>query len=427
MKKYLDIDVYEAAKSRIKDTFDNFDQVVVSFSGGKDSGIILNIALEYAKEKGLLNKLAVYHMDYEAQYQMTTDYVTRTFDELPSEVKQYWVCLPIKAQCATSMYQNNWRPWLFKDKNIWCRELPTNCINEENYPFSFDYNIWDYDFNIKLGKELSKDKKTAFIIGIRAQESLNRFRAVARDDVNRLDGKNWTVKVTDNLYNVYPIYDWETEDVWIANARFGWDYNKLYDLYYQAGLTIHQMRVASPFNDCAMDSLKLYKAIDPNNWGKMVGRVNGVNFAGLYGGTTAMGWRNITLPKGHNWESYMYFLLSTLPKDTKSMYLEKLSTSVKFWKEKGGVLSDEVIENLRAEGVELEVGSKSNYNTKKKPVRMDYLDDTDIDEFNLVPSYKRMCICIMKNDHLCKYMGFSQTKAEKAQRKKIMNKYKNLL
>ena len=427
MKEYLDVDVYNASLERIKYIFDKFEQVVVSFSGGKDSGIILNMALEYAKEHSILDKLSVYHMDYEAQYQMTTDYVTRTFESLPAEVKQYWVCLPIKAQCATSMYQNHWRPWLFDDKKIWCRELPTNCINEDNYPFSFDYNTWDYEFNLNLGKELSKDKKTAFIIGIRAQESLNRFRAVARDDINRLDGKNWTVKVTDSLYNVYPIYDWETEDVWIANAKFGWDYNKLYDLYYQAGLTIHQMRVASPFNDCAMDSLKLYKAIDPNNWGKMVGRVNGVNFAGLYGGTTAMGWRSIELPKGHTWESYMYFLLSTLPTETKAMYLEKLSTSIKFWRERGGVLSDEVIEKLKEEGVDLEVGCKSNYNTDKKPVRMDYLDDTDIAEFNLIPSYKRMCICIMKNDHLCKYMGFSQTKAERAQRKKIINKYKNLL
>lgn len=59
------------------------------------------------------------------------------------------------------------------------------------------------------------------------------------------------------------------------------------------------MRVASPFNDCAQESLKLYKVIDPANWARMVGRVNGVNFTGLYGGTTAMGWKTIKLPPGH--------------------------------------------------------------------------------------------------------------------------------
>lgn len=76
-----------------------------------------------------------------------------------------------------------------------------------------------------------------------------------------------------------------------ATARFGFDYNRLYDLLYQAGLTAGQMRVASPFNDCAQESLKLYKVIDPSNWARMIGRVNGVNFTGLYGGTTAMGWK----------------------------------------------------------------------------------------------------------------------------------------
>ena len=78
--------------------------------------------------------------------------------------------------------------------------------------------------------------------------------------------------------NFYPIYDWRTRDIWIANASYEFDYNKIYDLYYQAGLTIDQMRVASPFHQSGQDNLKLYKTIDPNSWGKMVGRVNGVNF-----------------------------------------------------------------------------------------------------------------------------------------------------
>ena len=33
-----------------------------------------------------------------------------------------------------------------------------------------------------------------------------------------------------------PLYDWSTSDIWHANYRFGYDYNRLYDLYYMAGL-----------------------------------------------------------------------------------------------------------------------------------------------------------------------------------------------
>src|SRR5690606_3914214 len=133
-------------------------------------------------------------------------------------------------------------------------------------------------------------------------------------------------------------------------------------LYYQAGVGIEQMRVASPFNDAAPASLHLYKIIDPHNWAKMVGRVNGVNFTGLYGGTTAMGWQTIKLPPNHTWKSYMYFLLSTLPEEIKENYLSKLETSIKFWKEKGGVLSEETISELKAAGIAIEVSDTTNYN-----------------------------------------------------------------
>jgi predicted phosphoadenosine phosphosulfate sulfurtransferase len=122
----------------------------------------------------------------------------------------------------------------------------------------------------------------------------------------------------------------------------------------------------------------------------------------------------------------MYFLLDTLPEETRQGYLQKLAVSMKFWKERGGCLSDEVIAELKAAGADIEVLQDTNYKTDKKPVRMDYLDDIDIRAFKEIPTYKRMCICIIKNDHLCKYMGFSLTKDEMKRRKAIQQKYANL-
>lgn len=90
-------------------------------------------------------------------------------------------------------------------------------------------------------------------------------------------------------------------------------------------------------------------------------------------------------------------------------------------------MSAEVIEKLQKAGIKIEVQGSTNYKTDKLPVRMDYLDDIDIPEFKEIPTYKRMCICILKNDHLCKYMGFSETKNEIIRRKNIMEKYKELL
>lgn len=426
------MNVYEAAMKRIAFIFDEFEQVVISFSGGKDSGVMMNLALDHARRTDQLSKVIVYHMDYEAQYQMTTDYVTRTFAGLPPETAKYWVCLPIKAQCATSMFQSYWQPWRIEDKDIWCRELPGNCINESNFPFDFDYQVSDYEFNIQFAKAISERKKTCFLIGIRTQESLHRYKAVNKfSDKNEYKSKNYTTVLTPNCINAYPIHDWLVDDIWIANYRFKYDYNKLYDLMYQAGVKLNQMRVASPFNDCATESLKLYKAIDPNNWGKLIGRVNGVNFAGLYGGTTAMGWNTIKKPAHFTWKQFMYFLLDTLPEETRQHYLKKLKVSFEYWLEKGGALPAETVNELdKSLGFE-DLGTPKNnrnYTTDYRVVKFrEYLDEVDIKNPNLLPTYKRMCIAIMKNDTSCKTLGFGQTKEELARRRNIMEKYRNLL
>ena len=426
------MNVYEAALQRIELLFRDFDNIYVSFSGGKDSGVLLNLCIDYIRKNKLNRKIGVFHIDYEAQYQMTTDYVDQIYSQNLDIIEPYRICLPLKAHCATSMFQSYWTPWDKEKQDIWVRNLPEDCINEDNNLIDFFRpGMTDYEFQEKFGIWYHKQKKagrTACLIGIRTQESLNRWRAI-HSDRNYKTYKNvkWTKEMGENVYNAYPVFDWITEDVWTANGRFGWTYNKLYDLFYMAGVTVDKMRVASPFNDWATESLKLYRVIDPNNWARMVGRVNGVNFAGIYGGTTAMGWQSIKLPEGHTWKSYMYFLLSTLPEQAKESYLAKLETSVKFWREKGGVLSAETIQELKDAGIEVNVQETTNYNTPKKPVRMEYLDDINIADFKDIPTYKRMCICIMKNDHLCKYMGFSLTKNEQIRKKNIMEKYENML
>ena len=67
--------VYQLVQKRLKFLFNEFDNIYVSFSGGKDSGVLLNLCIQYIREHNLDRKIGVYHMDYEAQYQMTKEYI----------------------------------------------------------------------------------------------------------------------------------------------------------------------------------------------------------------------------------------------------------------------------------------------------------------------------------------------------------------
>lgn len=437
------MNVYEAAMKRIANVFSEFDNIYVSFSGGKDSGVLLNLVFKYMRDNGIKRKIAVYYMDYEGSYQFTEDFIKRMVEENSDLIDLYWVCLTYKTKCGVSMFQNFWLPWNPAEREIWVRDYPKlsnglSVINESNHDFDFyKFGMEDTDFDIQMGHWLHKKykaKRTIGLLGIRTQESLNRWRAVHREDKRKMyKDWIWTTALGKNQYIGYPLFDWEFSDIWVANARFRFDYNKLYDLYYQAGLKFEQMRVASAFIDEGVSSLDLHRAIEPDLWGKLVGRVNGANFGALYGATKAMGYRNISLPKGHTWKSYCDFLLKTLPKDKRAIFEHKFKSTFDAWLQKGATVSKNTLPDLYRSKYKFEILGKPHgkiYENRDDIllVRFDeYPDDIDSKYFINLPSYKRMCIAILKNDYSCKYMGYGMTNFEKQLRHDAINKWKELL
>lgn len=379
-RRYLGIDVLTASKERIKWAFDNFEKICISFSGGKDSTVMTHLVMEEAIKRN--RKVALLFIDWEIQYKLTIEHVQHIYDMYKDYIIPYWVALPLLTDNACSMYEPEWISWDKAKENLWTRKPPKIAITDENYfPFYY-YKITFEEFVPLFGEWYGEGKSTACFVGIRTRESLNRYRALTNKKKNKFEDKMFTTCVTDNVYNVYPIYDWSAEDDWKYFGKTKKPYNKLYDRFFQAGLTLHQMRVDEPFGDTTRRSLWLYQIIEPETWGKMVLRVNGANSGSLYSRDNGniLGNRSITLPKGHTWQSFSNFLLDTMPKKTAEHYKTKIAVYIKWYMNRGYV-----------DGIPDEV-------------------DKQMEKQNDVPSWRRICQTLLRNDYWCKGLGFSPTK-----------------
>lgn len=435
VRQYTGQNVYDALQSRLRYLFEEFDNIFVSFSGGKDSGLLLNLVLDFQKKYYSHKRIGVFHQDFEAQYSVTTEYVERTFQRVKEDVEPYWVCLPMATRTALSSYQMFWYPWDDKKEEAWCRPMPQYpfVINLENNPMTtYRYRMHQEDLAKQFGRWYRMAHgggKTVCLLGIRAAESLQRYSGIVNKKYG-YSGECWISKQFKDVWAASPMYDWSNSDVWHAYAVFGYDYNRLYDLYHMAGLKPDQMRVASPFNDYAKDSLHLYRVLDPEIWAKLIGRVRGANFGAIYGKTKALGYRTLTLPEGHTWESYTKFLLDTLPPRLRKNYITKFNKSIEFWHNVGGGLEEHVIQELLNNGYQIRRNGISNY-TVMKNSRVVFVgkipDNTDdIKSTRDIPSWKRMCYCILKNDHTCRFMGFGLTREQQIQVNTLKIKYGKL-
>ena len=431
MKTYNNKDVYTAAKERIKYIFDEFEHICVSFSGGKDSGTVLNMCIDEARKRK--RKIGVLFIDLEAFYKKTIEFVERMLENNKDVLEPYWICLPMESPNSLSYLEPTWIWWDKEKEPIWVRPMPKKeyVINEENNPLDFYKKNMPFEEFIKhFGNWYGKGEKTATLVGIRTDESLNRFRAIAGTKSMYKD-KNYSTKVNENVYNFYPIYDWSVEDIWTYNGKFQKDYNKLYDLFYKAGVSIHKMRVDEPFGNEAKAGLSMFRVIEPDTWAKVVNRVSGANFGNIYSGNKIMT-AHYKLPKNHTWKSFTFFLLDTLPPEISEHYKIKFSKFIKYWVEKGCPVSEEHIKIMEETCPDAIINthefSRRGKGDKEVIKFTKVVDEIPgVDNKDDVLTWRRMAMCIIKNDYTCKSLSFGMTKDLTVRQKAIMEKYKNII
>ena len=254
-KKYLEKNVLDAAIERLEIMFHNFDHIYFSFSGGKDSSVMIQLANKVAKK---LNKqFDVLFIDLEAQYYYTIEHV----EELKqlSQIRDFYhIALPIALRNAISVLQPKWICWEEESKHLWVRDMPKNCINMNNCPFPWFKKGEEFEqFILQFANWYQKKHgtKVACGIGIRTDESLNRFRTIAFHNKKIIfENHHWTTKLKIHekhieVYNFYPIYDWTAEDIWGAVSQLDFKFNYIYELMYKNGLSIYEQRLCQPYGD----------------------------------------------------------------------------------------------------------------------------------------------------------------------------------
>lgn len=384
IKKPIGINVLEAARDRIRYTFDHFEAIYVSFSAGKDSSVMMHLVMDEAIKRG--RKVGILLIDLEAQYGLTIKHANEMFAMYADHIDLYWVCLPIKLRNAVSNYEPVWCAWDPDRKDDWVRPMPKGLgvISDPSFFDFFEPRMEFEEFIELFAAWYSKGRDTAAFIGIRSDESLNRFRTIAIWNKEMHFGKRYTTKVIDKTYNVYPIYDWHVNDIWRYHAMFPQKlHNEVYDRMRLAGVSLHQMRLCQPYGDDQRRGLWLYHLIEPQTWGKLIARVNGANSGALYveeaGNVT--GYAKITLPPGHTWRSFCNLLLSTMPQVTRDHYSTRFNEWLLGWHKRG-----------YRNGIP------------------DFAP-RELEKKYWAPSWRRMCKVLLRNDWWCKGLGLMQPKS----------------
>ena len=307
MRIFKDQNVLQEAEQRIERLFHEFENVIVSFSGGKDSTVILNLSLEIARKLNRL-PLKVMWVDQEAEWEATVKYVENIFKN--PDIEPIWFQMQMKWNNNLSNDSKHLTIW--EEGKEWIREKSPISIKENKY--------LDFGFNELFDKIIKTDYKgikSCYIAGVRAEESPKRLLALT----NSLTYKDitWGKRITRDMhYTFYPIYDWSYTDIWKYINSNNLEYNKIYDELYRKGVPNTEMRVSSVHHETSIKALLVVQEIEPQTWAKICKRHTGINTV------KHLQKDSFKCPKElpymfETWKEYTFFLAEKLIKEDENI------------------------------------------------------------------------------------------------------------
>lgn len=298
------IDVVEAAKIRIRNVFRNGLPVYMSFSGGKDSLCLSQLVMNLI-QAGEINpaQLIVQFIDEEAIFPCIEEKVREWRKKfMLVGAKFEWFCLEVKHYNCFNELSNDetFICWDRYKKDVWVRQPPSFSIR--NHPMLHARRDAYQDFLPRAYAD------GITITGIRATESVQRLQSIAT--VTR-SGKNITKRL-----QIFPIYDWKDNDVWLYLLREKVDIPEIYLFLWQSGAGKRRLRVSQFFSIDTAKSLVQMNEYYPDLMERIVRREPNAYLAALYWDSEMFG-RSTTARKQNE--------KGAAEKDYKSALLELFS------------------------------------------------------------------------------------------------------
>lgn len=322
---YMKDNVIEATKKRISYVFDEFENICVSVSGGKDSTVLAYLVLSEAHRRN--RKVKVLFIDEEVVYQSTIEQIRYIMNMFPENTLPCWLQFEFNLTNATSFKNSQLKCWEKGKSKIWLRHKEHNSIQCKPWAKEGEtirnkekgFGFYDVIDNFQR-----TNPNTCFFVGLRATESPHRWRAVSKNASYK--DIYYSTNIGNGSISCYPLYDWNFSDIW----KFIYDnklrYSKIYDYQFKKGMHHQEMRVSSLIHEKSFKALVELPEFEPKTYDKLLKRIDGISVGNLYGKDTKM-LQVRKLPKNFkSWKDYRDFLLKTYPdEDKKKIFKERFS------------------------------------------------------------------------------------------------------
>jgi len=319
---YQNETVLNASRRRISYVFDEYDNIVVSISGGKDSTVLAHLALKEAKKRG--RKIGLFFLDEEVVYDSTIKQIEYLMNLFPNNTIKLWYQIEFRLTNATSLKEGQLICWEAGKHKIWMRQKNKESIQHKSWDKEKE-TVRDknkgFGFYDVLDNFQNNRPNTAFMVGLRAVESMNRWRAVSKNPGYKKCF--WSTKLQNGSAAFYPIYDFNFHDIWKYIYDEGLKYSKIYDYMWKKGTPLNEIRVSSLIHEKSFKALVDLPEFEPKTYDRLLKRIDGISIGSIYGKDRAM-LKAQKLPKNYrNWREYRNFLLATYPDADKKTIFEK--------------------------------------------------------------------------------------------------------